>query len=188
MFSTSLPVQSLNVPPQVRWLRCGGQSARRCGRCVRPTPCPCRCIGTTTSTTSGGTLEAGYQASTRPETNTHPASSASPTPVGKLFDGDRSCYCARTCDWWSYFFFLFVFQLAAVGRPGHLAPNSLMWSVMWSSTINWTCGSPPKAQSTIIKVLLTVWVLSNTEKYHSKRDYHKILNYSHHVCLGCYRT
>lgn len=90
--SASLHVQSWNTPPQVRWLRCGGQSVKRCGRCVRPTPCPCRSTGTMTSTTSGGTSGAGYQASTRPETDTRPASSASPAPVGKLFnEALKSC-------------------------------------------------------------------------------------------------
>lgn len=151
------------LSPQVRWLRCGGQSARPCGRCVRPTPCPCRCTGTTTSTTSGGTLEAGFRASTRPGRDTRPASSASPTPVGKL------CwrFKAPQIDLWYNAVFvrvlvpelvmndsLFVSQLAAVGRPGPPAPSGLMWSVVWSSTINWACGRPPKAQCTIIKVLL----------------------------------
>lgn len=56
---------------------------------------------------------------------------------------------------WLYIFFLFVFKLAAVGQPGRRAANGLMWSVMWSSMISWTCGSPPKAQSTIIEVPLT---------------------------------
>ena len=93
------------MPPQQRWLRCGGPSARRSGRCVRPTPCRCRSTGTTISTTSGGTSAAGSPASSHPEADTRPVSSASPTPVGNSFMESRkwaqvhlvSCLFSSSC-------------------------------------------------------------------------------------------
>ena len=93
------------MSPQGRWLRSGGPSVRRSGRCVRPIPCRCRSTGTMTSTTSGGTSAAGSPASSHQEADTRPASSASPTPVGNSFMESRkwaqlhlvSCLFSSSC-------------------------------------------------------------------------------------------
>lgn len=62
----------------------------------------------------------------------------------------------------------FVFQLAAVGQPGRLAPTDLMWSVTSSSMTSWTCGKRLLAPCTTTKVW--IWPTPDWKKLYRKNE------------------